>query len=124
MVRFIIKLNFLKIIMIALKKIFGWSTILLRNKAGWSYSKIIFRDIAQSSYFKPIIAVKDFLNEQKIKHEEGPNSYRIRECIFCDKPQSYDILNQNTLNVDKADGKFLCSRCQKKALGTNSKPNS
>ena len=75
--------DFIKIIMMQMKKIIGYSPILARYAACLSTTRITFKDIAQSSYYKPIRRVGDFLNEQKIKHEEGPMTYRIRECIFC-----------------------------------------
>ena len=69
--------------MMQIKKMMGRSQILLRNAARLSINRMVFKDIAQSSYFKPVTTVKDFLNEQRIKHEEGPVTYRIRDCVFC-----------------------------------------
>lgn len=121
--------------MIAIRKALQISSFLSLIRAPASSHKLIFKDIAQSSFYKPILKVQDFLNEQKIKYETGAASFRVRECIFCDQPHYGQVENLYTLNLDKNDGKFLCSRCLKKGswddfkakyldIGTNLKTKS
>lgn len=50
----------------------------IKQASRYGHANIVFKDIAQSSYYKPIKSVQDFLNDNKIIYQNGEASYRLK----------------------------------------------
>jgi hypothetical protein len=57
--------------MINIRSAIRYATFILNFNKTFGTNKMIFKDIAQSSYYKPIMKVQDFLNQQNIIYETG-----------------------------------------------------
>jgi|688.fasta_scaffold1887580_1 hypothetical protein len=57
--------------MINIRSAVRYATFILNFNKTFGTNKMIFKDIAQSSYYKPIMKVQDFLNQQNIRYETG-----------------------------------------------------